>query len=99
MNSQDPDVAPHPASIRDLGVLIGWLAEFEGHLMADGQDPGISEQFRNRFVQAGLLARDADGHDFRQAINDMNHRLRYAIGEYPAPPNQMAVAPPRQPAA
>jgi hypothetical protein len=35
----------------------------------------------------------ADGteRDLRQSINDLNHRLRYALGEYDEPPQPLAV--------
>jgi hypothetical protein len=29
--------------------------------------------------------------DLRQSINDLNHRLRYALGEYNEPPRPLAV--------
>ena len=29
--------------------------------------------------------------DLRQSLNDLNHRLRYALGEYDEPPRTLAV--------
>jgi hypothetical protein len=40
-----------------------------------------------------LLAADHDRRDLRQAINDMNHRLRYAAGEYDSPPLSIPLPP------
>jgi hypothetical protein len=53
-------------------------------------EPTIA-RLRRRFEHAGLLPESADERVFRQAINDMNHRLRYALGEYADPPPQVPV--------
>ena len=42
-----------------------------------------------RFVQQGLLGADDDQRDLRQAISDMNQRIRYAAGEYDTPPSSV----------
>jgi hypothetical protein len=37
------------------------------------------------------MADGATDRGFRQALNDLNHRLRYALGEYDDPPQPMPV--------
>jgi hypothetical protein len=39
-----------------------------------------------RFIAQGVLPERSDLRDVRQVINDINPRLRYAIGEYADPP-------------
>jgi hypothetical protein len=83
----DP-VVPVPKPVRrgDADVLIGILAILEGAIWADDLDEQTTRRIAERFVQRGLLAADHDQRDLRQAIGDMNQRLRYAAGEYGTPP-------------
>jgi hypothetical protein len=39
----------------------------------------------------GLLAKAAGDREFRRALNDLNHRLRNALGEYDEPREPMPV--------
>lgn len=80
-------LAPNPVHAADLAVLAGWLAVVEGELMAaTGSVPAdLAGRLRQRLEDAGLLADNADERALRQAINDVNHRLRYALGEYTTP--------------
>jgi hypothetical protein len=38
-----------------------------------------------------FLSRAGTERDLRQSIDDLNHRLRYALGEYNEPPRPLAV--------
>jgi hypothetical protein len=90
----DPAVpAPNPVQHRDANVLIGVLADLEGAIWADDLNEQITIKVAERFVQQGLLAADHDQRDLRQAINDMNQRLRYAAGEYDSPPTPIPLPP------
>jgi hypothetical protein len=62
------------------------LAILEGAIWAGDLNEQTSSKLAERFVQQGLLAADHDRRDLRQAIGDMNQRLRYAAGEYDSPP-------------
>jgi hypothetical protein len=84
-------VARKPVLAQDLAVLIGVLAVVEGDLMAQEVSQHMAGQLRDRFVRGGLLDPQAGLRDLRQAINDLNHRLRYALGEYPEPPGSFPV--------
>jgi len=46
---------------------------------------------RERLEQVRLLESGGSGRDLRQSISDLNHRLRYALGEYDQPPRPLAV--------
>lgn len=78
--------APNAVQRCDAEVVIGVLAILEGAIWAGDLGEQITSKLAERFVQQGLLVADHDQRDLRQAINDMNHRLRYAAGEYDSPP-------------
>jgi hypothetical protein len=75
-----------PVSPVDLAVLIGLLAVLEGHLMIGDVDEHVAGHLRRRVEDVGLLPAGSDERGLRQALNDLNHRLRYALGEYDTPP-------------
>jgi hypothetical protein len=80
---------PNPVGHRDVEVLIGWAAILEGEIVAGEVPPHLQGKLRRRLVDAGLLAVDGSERDLVQAINDINHRLRYTLGEYTEPPRSM----------
>jgi len=82
--AQEP--VPNPVGRRDVEVLIGWAAVLEGSIVAGEVSPHLQGKLRRRLVDAGLLAADGSERDLLQAINDINHRLRYSYGEYTEPP-------------
>jgi hypothetical protein len=73
--------------------MIGILAILEGVILAGQLDEWTTAKVGERFLQQGLLRADHDQHDLRQAINDLNQRLRYAIGEYDTPPESIPLPP------
>ena len=76
------DPAPNPVGEQDVTVVIGWAAVLETAMMA-GQLPDLlDDQSRHRLVDQGFLEEEATERRVRQAINDLNHRLRYTLGEY-----------------
>ena len=75
-----------PVAAADLSVLVGWCGVLEGALHAQRVPEALAERLRARLVDAGLLPAGAPEQAFRQAVNDLNHRLRYTAGEYPEPP-------------
>ncbi|KRD41298.1 hypothetical protein ASE38_16935 [Cellulomonas sp. Root930] len=76
---------------RDAHALIGLLAIIEGEAMASQLDSHFMEHVARRFTSAGLTPDGAGDRELRQALNDLNHRLRYALGEYDDPPQPMPV--------
>jgi hypothetical protein len=84
-------LAPRSCHAQDVAALIGLLALLEGELMAGGVPERLSARVRDRLERVGLLGTGGTERDLRQSISDLNHRLRYALGEYEEPPRPMAV--------
>jgi hypothetical protein len=82
--------APRSCQARDLAALIGLLAVLEGELMV-GQVPQYLAEHIGGRLQDDLLMPIGTERDLRQTINDLNHRLRYALGEYEEPPSPREV--------
>lgn len=99
---EDELTARRPRAI-DVAALIGLLATLEGELMAPdpaGTDhvPEWAEGFAGRLTRDGLLTAPAGNRELRQALDDLNHRLRYVLGEYDDPPEPTpapVIGPPR----
>lgn len=73
----------------DLSALIGVLAVVEGDLMAGELPAEAGGRIRQRLETESLLAPGGSERDLRQAINDLNQRLRFAIGEQEEPVTSM----------
>jgi transposase len=84
---------PNPVQRGDANVLTGILAILEGVIWAGQLDERTTGKVAERFVREGLLGADYDQRDLRQAINDMNQRIRYAAGEYGTPPSPVPLPP------
>ena len=84
---------PNPVQHRDAAVLIGILALLEGEIWAGSFDEHTAGRIAERFAQEGLLAAGNDQRDLRQALGDLNQRLRYAIGDYHSPPESVPLPP------
>jgi hypothetical protein len=93
MASNPAAPVPNPVQIRDATILIGILAILEGRIWAGQLDEGTTSKVAERYVQQGLLGADHDQHDLRQAIGDMNQRIRYAAGEYDTAPPSIPLPP------
>jgi hypothetical protein len=57
----------------------------------DGEVPEWAQGFAARLSRDGLLAPDGRSRELRHALNDLNHRLRYALGEHNEPPGPSSV--------
>ncbi len=73
---------------RDVAALVGMLTTLESLLSLEAGDqlPDWAARLARRLTRDGLLDRPEDPRELRQCLNDMNHRLRYALGEYDDPP-------------
>lgn len=78
---------PNALSQQDAVALIGILAVLEGEHSAGHIAERLSHRFGERLERAGLLVGAWRGADLRQALHDLNHRLRYALGEHDEPPH------------
>ena len=86
---------PHPLSKRDASALIGVLANLEGIVWTTGIDDHAVQKLLTRLesdrVAAPLAVSSDLRHNLRQALNDLNQQLRYALGEYDSPHNTAPV--------
>lgn len=84
----------NPVADQDVQLLIRIIATVEGDLLARDADPHTTEKYAKRFVEAGLLSRDSDGHlpsagQVVLALEDLIQRLRYAYGDYDEMPTPL----------
>ncbi|PXA68263.1 hypothetical protein [Cryobacterium arcticum] len=91
-----PDTnCPHPLSKRDASALIGVLANLEGLVWTTGVDDHAVQKLLTRLESDGIAAPPGDStevrYNLRQALNDLNQQLRYALGEYDSPHNSAPV--------
>ncbi|HEY0950759.1 hypothetical protein [Nocardioides sp.] len=76
------ELAPRAPRRQDLGALIGLLATLEGELTGIGAEmPEWAERLARRLARDGAAAGPGN-REVRQGLNDLNHRLRCALGEY-----------------
>ena len=67
---------------RDAAALVGMLAILEGAIWGGVLDEWTTGILAHRLTADGLLAAGHDENGLRQAIGDLNQRLRQALGEY-----------------
>jgi hypothetical protein len=80
--ANDPATAvPNPLQRRDAEVLIGIVAVLDGVIWGDSLDEWTTSKVAERLVRHGLLAADHNRNDVHQALNDLNQRLRYVVGD------------------
>ena len=84
------NAAPNPLQRRDAEVLIGILAVLDGVIWGGRLDEWTTSKVAERLVQQGLLTADHNRNDVHQALDDLNQRLRYAVGDYDSPPPSIA---------
>ncbi|MDQ7993689.1 MAG: hypothetical protein REI45_13550 [Propionicimonas sp.] len=87
----DSELTSRPVYVRDVEALIGWLAVVEGEVWGGAGPERLIARLRQRFERVGLLSESDDERAFRQAVSDMNQRLRFALGEYADPPAPVPV--------
>ena len=84
------NAAPNPLQRRDAEVLIGIMAVLDGVSWGGSLDEWTTSKGAERLVQQGLLTADHNRNDVHQALDDLNQRLRYAVGDYDSPPPSIA---------
>jgi hypothetical protein len=86
----DQELARRKPRAADVAALIGLLSRLEGQLMVpndrDDSVPDWAQGLAARLSRDGLLDPEAGNRALRQTLNDLNHRLRYVLGEYDQPP-------------
>ena len=93
--TQDQNRTPRAPRRQDVAALIGLLATLEGELLAEsagnGHVPPWAQRLVRRLGEDGLLEPEASERQLRQCLNDLNHRLRYTLGEYDELPSPYPV--------
>jgi hypothetical protein len=85
--ADDPAISvPNPVQRRDAEILIGVVAVLDGVIWDGSLDEWTTSKVAERFVRQGLLAADYSRDDVHLVLNDLNQRLRFAVGEYDSPP-------------
>lgn len=89
--SEQATPTPNPVRRQDAETLVGVLAVLQGQLIGGSLDEDVVARLVRRFVRAGLLEPDPDGSPpsagrLGVALDNLNQRLRYALGEYETEP-------------
>ena len=71
--------------------MIGLLAVLEGEIWAGEVSPHLRDRIGHRLTGEALVGPSPAERRLRQAISDLNHRLRYALGEYDELPPPLPV--------
>jgi hypothetical protein len=72
----------HPISARDAASLIGVLSVLEATSLRGHLDDDLAHELKLRLHRDGLIAKSSLGQEgLRSALNDLNLRLRHAVGE------------------
>jgi len=75
------DLCPRPLSRADAEALIGILAVLEGQMASGTVEPEAVQRFRSRLAADGLLSGETEENDVAVALEALNQRLRFAMGE------------------
>jgi len=79
METSEP--CPRPLTRGDAAAVIGILAVLEGQILGSHIEPGVVDRFRRRLTDDGLLPGGEES-DVPAALEELNQRIRFALGEY-----------------
>lgn len=82
----DTVYCPRPLSQEDAIAVIGLLAKLESLISTAELNDHAVNSLLMRGKRDGYLDVASDARDLRQALNDLNHRVRYYLGEYDESP-------------
>ncbi len=71
----------HPVSQPDAHALLGLVIVVQGELFASQLEPRLLERLRQRVEDAGLVPLGSGTAELLLALDNLNQRLRRAIGE------------------
>lgn len=78
----EPSVTAQPVSQPDVDALLGLVIVVQGELYAGQLEPRLLELFRRRFESSGLVPVGSGPAELLLAVDNLNQRLRWVIGEY-----------------
>jgi hypothetical protein len=88
--ANDPASAvPNPLQRQDAEVLIGIVAVLDGVIWGGSLDEWTTSKVAERLVQHGLLNANHNRNDVHLALDGLNQRLRYVVGDYDSPPSSI----------
>jgi hypothetical protein len=79
---ESSELCPRPLTRADAAALIGVLAVLEGQIMSGNVVPEAVERFRGRLADDGVLTGERENQDVPAALEALNQRVRFALGEY-----------------
>ena len=78
---ESSDLCPRPLTRADAAAVIGVLAVLEGQMANGTVEPEAVERFRSRLAADGLLTGETENQDVAVALEALNQRVRFAMGE------------------
>ena len=78
---ESSELCPRPLTRADAAALIGVLAVLEGQILSGTVVPEAVERFRSRLVDDGQLTGEPKTQDVPAALEALNQRVRFALGE------------------
>ena len=78
---ESSELCPRPLTRADAAALVGVLAVLEGQMASGTVEPEAVERFRSRLAADGLLTGEAEDQDVAVALEALNQRVRFAMGE------------------
>ena len=75
------ELCPRPLTRADAAAMIGVLAVLEGQMANGTIEPEAIERFRSRLAADGLLTGETEDQDVAVALEALNQRVRFAMGE------------------
>ena len=78
---ESSELCPRPLTRGDAAALIGILAVLEGQILGSHIETGVVDRFRRRLTEDGLVRSDEET-DVAAALEELNQRVRFALGEY-----------------
>ena len=78
---ESSDLCPRPLTRADAAALVGVLAVLEGQMANGTVEPEAVERFRSRLAADGLLTGETENQDVAVALEALNQRVRFAMGE------------------
>jgi hypothetical protein len=89
--ADDPaDAIPNPLQRQDAEVLIGIVAVLDEAIWGGSLDEWTTSKLAERLVRRGLLDVGHNRNDVHLALDGLNQRLRYVVGDYDSPPASIA---------
>ena len=78
---ESSELCPRPLTRADAAALVGVLAVLEGQMASGTVEPEAVERFRSRLAADGLLTGETADQDVAVALEALNQRVRFAMGE------------------